>query len=258
MNQKRFFSIIAIAAICVASFTTCKKDSKSDGPVGYEWEPKMIFVAGGTFTMGCTDDECTERELPAHQVTLTNDYYIGKYPVTQFQWEAIMGNNPSKFKGCDDCPVESVSWNDIQEYITKLNKMTGKNYRLPTEAEWEFAARGGNQSEGYKYSGSNDLDAVAWYVENSGNETHPVGINAPNELGIYDMTGNVLEWCHDWYAEYTEDPKTNPQGPAGGSHRILRGGSCYSYVQHCRVSRRTYIAPAYRIYHYGFRVVIVP
>jgi len=255
MNQKRFFSIITIAAICMASFSACKKDSKTDKPVTYEWEPVMVFVAGGTFTMGCTDgEECFEWELPTHQVTLTNDYYIGKYPVTQAQWKAVMGDNPSYFADCDDCPVEMVSWEDVQEFITKLNGMTGKNYRLSTEAEWEYAARGGNQSKGYKYSGSDDIDTVAWYWENSERKTHSVGTKKLNELGIYDMTGNVWEWCHDWFAEYTEDPQTNPQGPAAGSSRVFRGGGWYNDADAARVSYRSSNDPNYRDGIIGFRL----
>jgi formylglycine-generating enzyme required for sulfatase activity len=174
---------------------------------------EMVFVKGGTFTMGCTaeqGDDCFDNEEPAHKVTLS-DFYIGKYEVTQAQWKAVTGNNPSKFNGCDNCPVEGVSWNDIQEFIKKLNAKTGLNYRLPTEAEWEYAARGGAQSRGYKYSGSNSVDEVAWYYGNSGNETHPAGTKKANELGIYDMSGNVYEWCNDWYGAYNSEAQTNPK-----------------------------------------------
>ena len=160
---------------------------------------EMVFVKGGTFMMGATPEQGSDAgdgEKPVHSVTVS-DFYIGKYEVTQAQWKAVMGKNPSHYKG-ENRPVERVSWYDIQKFIEKLNAKTGKRYRLPTEAEWEYAARGGNQSKGYKYSGSNDIGSVAWYTNNSGDRTHPVGQKQPNELGLYDMTGNVWEWCSDW------------------------------------------------------------
>ena len=159
-------------------------------------EPEMIFVQGGTFTMGCTSEQgevCWDHEKPAHQVTLS-DFYIGKYEVTQEQWRAVMGNNPSHFTGDEHLPVENVLFNEVQEFITILNSLTGKKYRLPTEAEWEYAARGGRNSLGFMYSGSNTVGNVAWYSGNSNEKTHPVGTKTPNELGIYDMSGNVMEW----------------------------------------------------------------
>jgi len=221
----------------------------------YYVEPEMVFVEGGTFIMGCTDGECEYTwELPAHQVTVSS-FQIAKYLVTQKQWETIMGNNPSRFKG-DDLPVERVSWYDIQEFIQKLNFITGKNYRLPTDAEWEFAARGGNKSQGYKYSGSNNLNEVAWHGYNSGGTTHPVGTKAPNELGIYDMSGNVREWCSDWYEDYTDVPQTNPIGPATGSHRVLRNGGWGNGGLMYRVSFRA-PSPPDRCYDMdGFRLVL--
>ncbi len=192
---------------------------------------------------------------PAHSVTLFG-FYIGKYEVTQAQWEAIMGGNPSYFKG-DNLPVENVSWNDIQEFIQKLNQKTGERYRLPTEAEWEYAARGGNKSRGYKYSGSNDVGTVAWYYENSGRKTHPVGQKQPNELGIYDMSGNVQEWCQDWYnySGYSSDPQTIPTGPSSGSARVIRGGSWSVDAKYTRVSCRGYWRPLNKDRYYGFRLV---
>ena len=165
-----------------------------------------------------------------------------------------MGSNPSKFKG-DNLPVEQVSWNDIQEFITKLNTMTGKTFRLPTEAEWEYAARGGNKSKGYKYSGSNTLDNVAWYTNNSSSKTHPVGQKQPNELGLYDMSGNVWEWCQDWYGSYSSSSQTNPTGPSSGSYRVLRGGSWYHFARICRVSYRLNSDPDDRYNLNGFRLV---
>ena len=220
---------------------------------------EMVFVQGGTFTMGCTSEQgsdCDADESPSHRVMLS-DFYIGKYEVTQKQWKAVMGNNPSYFKG-DDLPVESVSWVDIQEFIRKLNAQTGKHYRLPTEAEWEYAARGGNRSNGYKYSGSNVIGNVAWYYGNSGSETHPVGSKFPNELGLYDMSGNVWEWCSDWYGSYGSSAQSNPAGATTGSGRVDRGGSWINFARNCRVSNRLYDFPDYRDNGIGFRLVSLP
>ena len=216
----------------------------------------MVFVAGGTFTMGATAEQGSDAdsdEKPTHSVTVS-DFYIGKYEVTQAQWRAVMGSNPSNFTG-DNNPVEKVSWDDIQEFIKKLNAQTGKRFRLPTEAEWEYAARGGNQSKGYKYSGSNSISDVAWYDDNSSSKTHPVGQKTPNELGIYDMSGNVCEWCQDWYGDYSSDAQTNPTGPSSGSLRVLRGGGWHGSARLCRVSNRSNLNPDRRIYHNGFRLV---
>ena len=218
---------------------------------------EMVYVKGGTFTMGATAEQGSDAESdekPTHSVTLS-DFYIGKYEVTQAQWKAVMGSNPSYFKG-DNLPVENVSWNDIQEFIKKLNAQTGKKYRLPTEAEWEYAARGGNQSKGYKYSGSNNVGDVAWYTDNSNSKTHPVGQKTPNELGIYDMSGNVWEWCQDWYGSYSSSSQTNPTGPSSGSQRVLRGGSWCSSVRCCRVTFRSDDYPDRRSSAYGFRLAL--
>jgi formylglycine-generating enzyme required for sulfatase activity len=220
-------------------------------------EPEMVRVEGGTFTMGCTSEQggdCYDSEKPTHQVTVSG-FQMGKYEVTQAQWRVVMGNNPSSFSGCDDCPVENVSWNDAQAYIAKLNQQTGKKYRLPTEAEWEFAARGGNKSKGSKYAGGTDIGSVAWYSSNSSSKTHAVGEKQANELGIYDMSGNVWEWCEDWYGDYSSSPQTNPKGPQNGSYRVLRGGSLYYDAKYCRVSYRDLSNPDLR-FNYGFRLVL--
>jgi len=217
---------------------------------------KMIYVKGGTFTMGCTSeqgDDCYDNEKPSHSVTLS-DYWIGETEVTQALWQAVMGGNPSYFKG-DNRPVESVSWSDCQEFIQKLNQLTGRTFRLPTEAEWEYAARGGNYHSGYKYSGSNEIEYVAWYEEN---QTHPVKTKQPNALGLYDMSGNVLEWCQDWYGSYSRASQTNPQGPASGSFRVLRGGGWSGSAWYCRVSYRNYFSPDVRDRYIGFRLSLVP
>jgi formylglycine-generating enzyme required for sulfatase activity len=223
---------------------------------------QFVPVSGGTFTMGCTAEqgnECESDEKPAHSVTV-NDFSIGKVEVTQGLWTAVMGSNPSNFEGDSNLPVESVSWNAVQEFIQKLNTMTGKKYRLPTEAEWEYAARGGKSGKGYKYSGGNNIDEVAWYDGNSSSKTHPVGTKQANELGIYDMTGNVWEWVSDWYGEnyYSSSPGSNPTGPASGSHRVLRGGSWPDDAGYCRVSIRSYNNPGIRYSNLGFRLAVSP
>ena len=219
----------------------------------------MIAVEGGTFTMGATAEQASDAysdEKPTHQVTLSS-YYIGKTEVTQELWQAVMGSNPSGFSGAN-LPVEKVSWEDCQIFIAILNELTGKYFRLPTEAEWEYAARGGSKSQGYKYSGSNTVDDVAWYPSNSSSKTHPVATKAPNELGIYDMSGNVLEWCRDWYSSsyYSSSSQYNPTGPASGSRRVYRGGSWGSSARLCRVSYRDYNGPSYRFYNLGLRLAL--
>ena len=218
---------------------------------------EMVKVEAESFNMGATPEmkKPADREKPVHRVTLTNDYYIGKYEVTQALWQAVMGSNPSNFKG-DALPVEQVSWNDCQDFISKLNAMTGKRFRLPTEAEWEYAARGGKKSRGYQYSGSNTLGDVAWYNDNSGPKTHAVGTKQPNELGIYDMTGNVMEWCQDWYGSYSSSPQTNPTGAVSGSGRVNRGGSWYLSARECRSSFRGSHAPDDRYIGLGLRLVL--
>jgi formylglycine-generating enzyme required for sulfatase activity len=229
---------------------------------------EMVFVQGGTFWMGCTSDQgsdCYNDEKPVHQVTL-NNFYIGKYEITQAQWETIMGttikqqrdkvyHNEALLSGeGDNYPMYYVSWEDAQEFIKRLNAATGKKYRLPTEAEWEYAARGGNQSRGYKYSGINNIDEVAWYIDNSGRNTHPVGTKKANELGIYDMSGNVWEWCNDWYGSYSSYAQTNPAGVSSSSYRVIRGGSWSSFAGDCRVANRSGASPGDRYGNLGFRV----
>ena len=215
----------------------------------------MVRVEAGTFTMGATAEMKNPDvdEKPTHRVTLINDYYIGKYEVTQALWQTVMGNNPSKFKG-DNLPVEHVSWKDCQKFLSKLNRITGKMFRLPTEAEWEYAARGGNKSRGYQYSGSNNLSDVAWYDDNSGNKTHAVGTKQPNELGIYDMSGNVLEWCQDRYGKYNSSSQINPTGVNSGSNRVFRGGR--GNARSCRSSFRFGITPRFRNKYLGLRLVL--
>ena len=217
----------------------------------------MVMVKAGTFTMGATPEmqNPDDDEQPAHQVTLTRDYYMGRTEVTQALWQAVVGSNPSNFKG-DKLPVEQVSWDDCQQFIKKLNALTGKNFRLPTETEWEFAARGGNQSRHFQYSGSNNLDDVAWYGEFPKGTTHPVGTKQPNELGLYDMSGNVWEWCNDWYGDYSSYAQTDPMGPAIGSHRVGRGGGWSRIASFCRSSYRSYINPGNQGNGLGLRLAL--
>ena len=206
--------------------------------------------------MGATSEQGSDaesNESPVHSVTLSS-YYIGETEVTQELWQAVMGSNPSYNSGYPQRPVETVSWNDCQEFITKLNNLTGKNFRLPTEAEWEYAARGGNKSKGYKYSGSNTIDNVAWYTSNSSSQTHDVKTKQANELGIYDMSGNVYEWCQDWYGSYSRGSQTNPTGPSSGSDRVLRGGGWNFSARRCRVSLRHGNSPDGRYFSYGLRL----
>ena len=242
---------------------------------------KMVYVQGGTFSMGSNDSEAEDDEQPVHSVTLS-DYYIGETEVTQQLWHAVMGSNPSCFTGDSQRPVDCVSWEDCQTFIRKLNALTGKDFRLPTEAEWEYAARGGNKSRGYKYSGSNTLSDVAWYDDNASDTTHSVKQKRSNELGLYDMSGNVYEWCQDWYSSnyYSQSPSYNPTGPSSGSRRVIRGGrwiglnrvfrggswiglnrvfpggSWFDYAWYCRVAYRYGRNPGYRNYYLGLRLAL--
>ncbi|MBO8433580.1 MAG: formylglycine-generating enzyme family protein [Bacteroidetes bacterium] len=218
----------------------------------------MVHVEGGTFRMGVTEEQgrdAWDNEKPVHRVTLSS-YLIGKHEVTQALWEEVMGSNPSHNKQGGDYPVECVSWNDCQEFIEKLNARTGMMFRLPREAEWEYAARGGNRSKGYKYAGSNNLDDVGWYGDNSGRHTYPVGEKKPNELGLYDMSGNVLEWCQDWYGAYSSEAQTNPTGPQSRDFRVLRGGGSWYDARCCRVSDRNSFDPGDRDDSFGLRLVL--
>ena len=233
----------------------------------------MVTVEGGMFTQKwiCSWEEhpggdmrrkiVTRKEIRYRNVRVST-FKICKYPVTQAQWKSIMGifKNPSHFKG-GDRPVDNVSWDDAQEFIKKLNAKTGKHYALPTEAQWEFAARGGNKSKNYEYAGCNesDLDAYAWYSKNSSESTHTVGEKNPNELDLYDMTGNVWEWCEDWYQEeYPSGDISDPKGPSAGQYRVMRGGSWRNWADYCRVANRGRNVPSNRDKDTGFRLVLLP
>jgi formylglycine-generating enzyme required for sulfatase activity len=218
---------------------------------------EFVLIKGGCFQMGDPFGEGQADEKPVHAVCV-DDYYIGKYEVTQGQWQSVMGNNPAFFKNCGEkCPVEQVSWNDIQEFIVKLNAKTGKKYRLPTEAEWEYAARSGGKKEKYAGTSSDvELGKYAWYSANSGGSAHPAGQKQPNGLGLYDMTGNVWEWCQDWYGEkyYSQSTRKNPSGPQSGTRRVLRGGAWVFEPAGIRAATRYGLTPASRSDLYGFRL----
>ena len=218
----------------------------------------MIHVQGSTFTMGATNEQGNDvydSEKPTHNVTLSS-YYIGETEVTQGLWQAVMDSNPSSFTGDSRLPVEKVSWEDCQTFISRLNSLTGQQFHLPTEAQWEYAARGGNKSRGYKYSGNNDLGSVAWHINNSGSKLHPVKTKSPNELGIYDMSGNVWEWCSDWYGSYSNNAQINPTGPSRGSNRVNRGGCWSNNARLCRSSCRGFNTPSIRDGSYGLRLAL--
>ena len=255
--------LVAVVWMAIMVFRNISDKSQSFNeelaiPVNGNVYVELVKVEAGSFNMGATLEmqEPYRNEKPVHRVTLTNNYYIGKYEVTQALWQAVMGSNPSQIKG-DNLPVETVNWNDCQGFISKLNAMTGKRFRLPTEAEWEYAARGGKKSRGYQYSGSNTLGDVAWYDGNSGFKTHAVGTKQPNELGIYDMAGNVLEWCQDRYGSYSSSPQTNPTRAVGGAGRVNRGGSFFDPARDCRTSfRSTLVTSDIRSDDLGFRLVL--
>lgn len=262
LNMKRIFLFTLSLTLMLFSMTDAgAQEANRTFTVNGE-SFTMIYVQGGTFTMGATTEQgydAFEDEYPAHSVTLSN-YMIGQTEVTQALWKAVMGNNPSVFKSDSRLPVDNICWDDCQTFITKLNSITGEHFRLPTEAEWEFAARGGKNSLGYKYSGGNTIDFVAWYSVNSSRATHQVASKTPNELGIYDMCGNVWEWCNDWYEQdyYSSSPSNNPQGPSSSltAYRVLRGGSWLLKAPYCRVSYRTFGSYDFRDIDYGLRLAL--
>lgn len=232
---------------------------------------RMVYVEGGTFTMGCTSDqggECQSDESPTRQTTVSS-FYIGMLEVTQGQWEKVMGTSifqqqskagsTATYGTGADYPMYYVSWEEAKEFCTRLSRQTGKTYRLTYEAEWEYAARGGKKNEGTKYSGGWSIDDVAWYTSNSSSSTHPCGTKRPNALGIYDMSGNVIEWCEDWYgSQYLQYDNNNPKGASSGPNRVIRGGSKSYEAKGCRVTYRNKITPSGRYSDLGFRVVCVP
>lgn len=252
---KRFLVFIILA------FVLCDNTIKAQENIvftvnGVSFE--MVYVEAGSFIMGCSSEQggdCESGESPYHRVTISSDYYIGKFEVTQELYEAVMGSNPSYWKTFDR-PVEMVSWNDAMEFCAELSRMTGRRFTLPTEAEWEYAARGGKKTTNAKYSGSSSVANVAWYEGNSGRITHLVGRLHPNELGIYDMSGNVFEWCLDWYGDYSSASQIDPVGPSSGVYRVYRGGCCINSAINVRVSKRARFFPGSIGYNLGFRVVL--
>ena len=229
----------------------------------------MVHVRGGTFMMGCTREQqnCDTDEKPVHEVQV-DDFEIGRYEVTQALWEAVMGDNLSKFEGCGQCPVEMVSWNDVQMFLLELNDMTGEQYRLPTEAEWEYAARGGQEGKGHQYAGSRIVGKVGWYRQNSGGKTHPAGEKRPNEVGLYDMSGNVSEWVQDCYKESYRGAPTDGRARESRSCsyysleleetmdnvRVLRGGSWIDEPRYLRSASRYRDTAGLRSGSNGFRL----
>jgi formylglycine-generating enzyme required for sulfatase activity len=265
LNMKVLKSLGVLGLVCIVFFKVIIVIWSSLGFDDPDSPIEMVYVEGGTFMMGCTaeqEDDCKGREKPAHSVTLSS-FYIGKYEITQIQYKEIMGNNPSEFKNCDQCPVENVSWDDAVLFAKELSHKTGKTYRLPTEAEWEYAARGGVTAKSVdapKYANSFVLNNVAWCGDNSEYKTHPVGQKTPNKLGIYDMSGNVYEWCSDRYdgGYYKSSPSSNPKGAKSGTFRVHRGG-CWKYnAEYCRVADRGYFTPGDRCNDFGFRLLLVP
>jgi formylglycine-generating enzyme required for sulfatase activity/predicted Ser/Thr protein kinase len=232
---------------------------------------EFVLIPAGEFMMGAVpqdneafDNEAFDNEKPQHKVRITKPFYMGKYPVTQEEWEKLMGNNPSSFsKAGKRAPVEQVSWNDCKEFINKLNQKEGKTYRLPTEAEWEYSARGGDSGGSTIYTYGDDVSKLgdyAWFDDNSGNTTHPVGQKKPNSLGLYDMMGNIWEWCGDRYHDeyYKNTPNADPKGADKGVNRVLRGGSWGGDAGYCRLSYRDFSNPDYRYFNFGFRLVLLP
>ncbi len=253
---------IILTLLGAIAFTTSMAQRKYNLTVHEPLRIYMVNVGGGRFYLG--DDTSAVDRRPAHAVML-DDYLLSAYEVTQRQWRAVMDNNPSSYQ-CDDCAVTNVSWNEVQEFIARLNKALGANYRLPTEAEWEYAARGGQferihgiedvHAEGKHLSGRNLPQTVAWYSRNSNDHIHKVGLKNANELGIYDMSGNAEEWCSDFYAKtyFNSKPVKNPQGPESGLSHVVRGGSYESDMDECSVTRRAAYLPDTKSLSLGFRL----
>jgi len=259
--------LITLCLVCVWHYTslnTCEAQGVNGKDSASRFlEPEMVSVEGGTYMMGLSRDESGQgfgTTIRTHQVTISS-FKIGKYEVTQAEWRSVMGDslNLSLNEGCVKCPVEEVSWNDVQLFIRKLNAMTGRRYRLPTEAQWEFAARGGSKSKGYKYAGSDLADEVVFPQGAFTGKTHPVGGMRPNELGIYDMSGNVAEWCNDWF-DPNSNPgaQTDPQGSASGFGHVIRGGSWGVNPSECQITSFRMAYPNDRNAHVGFRLVLIP
>lgn len=253
--------VLVLAGMAFSHASAQDSVVRVDLPDGQRME--LVWVEGGTFTMGSNDargvDKRYESTRPEHTVGV-GGCYMGRYEVTQGQWRAVMGENPSHFTGSDSLPVEQVTWADAQRFVTLLSQLTGFLFRLPTEAEWEYAARGGNRADGQPYAGCdrNHLPEYAWFCVNSEGHTHPVGRLRPNALGLYDMGGNVAEWCSDWMAPYMEAEQKDPRGPKEGDSRVLRGGHYNSTSPGCAVFDRGWYVPTGKTEYYGLRVAMEP
>ena len=245
--KKTTIATLTLLLATLASCVTVSHKERKENPRNYTVNGvtfKMIAIEGGTFTMGSAEGcpGAEKDELPAHKVTV-DSYFLAETEVTQELWTAVMGSNPSGYTDDPQLPVESVTWDDCQNFIGKLNALTGASFRLPTEAEWEYAARGGKRAKNHLYSGSDTLSTVGWYKENAGERPHKVKQLAPNELGLYDMSGNIWEWCNDWYTDYSADEANNPQGPQEGKTRVVRGGCWLMDAAICRPADRSSGAP---------------
>ena len=218
----------------------------------------MVWCPAGTFMMGrlSNEQDSDADESPQHQVTLSQGFWMGKYEVTQAQWQAVMGTNPSHFTGDLNRPVEQINWSDVQSFLTAINTLTSKTFRLPSDAEWEYACRAGTSTRFFWGDDASygQIGNYTWYDTNSGDSTHPVGEKWPNAFGLFDMSGNVWELCQDWYGNYTAGAVTDPAGPASGTYRVLRGGGIYDEAQYCRSADRDYFAPTYKYYDLGIRL----
>lgn len=249
--MQRAFLILFVVILSPAILSAENLSVFTDPGTGTEF----VFVKGGCYSMGDNSDD----DNPVHEVCV-NDFYMGKYVVTQGQWKTIMGNYPKYFSSCgDNCPAQQISWDDAQDFISRLNQRTGKRYRLPTEAEWEYVAKGGAKNE--KWAGTSsesELGDYAWYSSNSGGKVHQVGQKKPNGLGLYDMSGNVWEWVQDWYDKYyyRNSPKDNPLGPSGGASHVLRGGSWSRNAMFTSTAVRNKITPGCWLDYYGFRLAL--
>jgi sulfatase modifying factor 1 len=261
----RFFLVFifhfSFCCLCIGQGSKAQRDSLMAVSI-LNLDSNFVFVQGGTFKMGLPDSSDVEGgdiQKPQHKVTV-KDFYILKTQVTQALWYSIMDTNPSFHKDCYICPVENISWFDAQLFVEKLNKYKKGHYHLPTEAEYEYAARGGNKSHALNYSGSNDIKDVGWFEDNSDGRSHPVGQKKPNELGLVDMSGNIWEWCSDWYEMYyyKVSPSDNPQGPAMGDKKVVRGGAWLSLDEGCMVTSRGAVRPASKDKFTGFRIVRDP
>ncbi len=250
----KYISLCCIVSLCFLQCNSTNSETFKD-----PFEGQMLAIPAGTFDMGCTeaDGKCQEKEMPVHKVNIAA-FQMGKYEVTQAQWRQVMGGAPSFFKNCDDCPIEWVTRREIEAFLFKMKEKTGKAYRLPTEAEWEYAARAGASAEKYKYAGSENVEEVAWYKGNSAQKTQPVGKKKPNKFGLYDMSGNVSEWCLDYYESnyYTKSETDNPCNRTVSKYYIMRGGSWLSGDGACRCAWRGWVSGESNNYDLGFRVVL--